>query len=101
MEELEVYQPAELQFRIEDDERASWAMKKLRVLVSQMKANESLAAKERKEIDDWLEDVNGGLATDARYFEGLLIDYMRRETREPQEHQATVGNGKEHSQQAG
>lgn len=80
MEELEIYQPAEkLQFRIEDDARATWAMKQLREKVRKIQENEAIAKQEREAIDSWLEAVNGSLASDADYFRGLLVDYMRRE----------------------
>ena len=66
-------------FRIDDDEMAAWAMRKLRRLRKRQSANIDIAQGEVDRIDEWLRTVNKPLEDNATYFEGLLTDYAIRQ----------------------
>lgn len=66
-------------FRVDDDAKATWAMRKLRAIEAKVAENQRIATDERARIDEWLERVNEPLAQDAAYFRGLLIEYARHE----------------------
>ena len=66
-------------FVVDNDEKAAWAMRKLHELHTQMRANERVYDQEKKNIDDWLQEVNGTLVNKGEYFRGLLLEYQARE----------------------
>lgn len=76
--EYDTEQPTEA-FRIENDELASWALRKFAALTSQMKRNERLAKLELDRIATWLDRENAKLVHQAEFFEEHLKDYGRRE----------------------
>jgi hypothetical protein len=66
-------------FRIDDDEMAAWAMRKLRRLRKRQASNAAIAQTEAERITEWLRTVNKPLEDNAHYFEGLLTDYAIRQ----------------------
>ena len=82
MESLSNYeieeQPEPEAFRVDDDAKATWAMRRLKHIVDQMHVNEDIAESEMTRINSWLETVNRPLQRNAAYFEQQLVDYARR-----------------------
>lgn len=80
-EELDSYEVEEHRepFVVDSDEKAAWAMRKFAESMFKIKENMAIVEKERVRWVAWLDSVNCKLSKDAYYFEGLLIDYMRRE----------------------
>lgn len=68
-----------LPFTVTDDSSATWAMRKFRAQVEKMRENERIARAELDRISKWLDEVNKPLAQSAEYFEGLLLEYGRKE----------------------
>lgn len=64
-------------FRVDTDEKASWALRKLAHIRARKASNELIAEAERDRINAWLTAVNHPLDTDEQFFEGLLADYGR------------------------
>lgn len=66
-------------FRVTDDAKAEWALRKLARVRARKATNEQLAEAERERVAAWLADANGSLEHEERFFAGLLEDYARRE----------------------
>mgnify|MGYP001024516208 CR=1 FL=1 len=66
------------QFIIDDDQKANWALRKIRQLQEKRKANIQLAEAEIERINTWLKEVNGDLEQSIDYFTGLLEGYHRQ-----------------------
>lgn len=66
------------QFRITNDEAASWAMRKLRTIRSKQAENKQMYEDEMARLEFWLVEVNGPLDSNAAYFESILTDYALR-----------------------
>jgi phage host-nuclease inhibitor protein Gam len=66
-------------FRIDTDEQATWAIRKLRSLRSRKAEIDKIAADEEQRIRDWRDDALSSLTGDDAYFAGILIDYARRQ----------------------
>ncbi len=66
-------------FKVDDDYKADWALRKFRAFEERMKINEQLADKERKRIQDWLDKTNEGLKQKQAFFEQHLISYAIEE----------------------
>lgn len=64
-------------FIVDDDQKASWAMRKLRGIRAHKAANQAIADEEIARINDWLANANASLDNDERYFTTLLISYAR------------------------
>jgi hypothetical protein len=67
-----------LSFRIDSDDVAAWAMRKLRRLRRQQASNDQIANDEHDRITAWQTRVNRPLTDRARFFEGVLTDYAIR-----------------------
>lgn len=65
-------------WRVEDDGGAEWAARKLAAVKAEQDEAEELAAQWRAEIDRWLTERRRPLAKRYGFFEGLLLDYLRR-----------------------
>jgi len=66
-------------FRVDDDSKATWAMRKLRSLEAKVAENQRIAADEKARIEEWLAHVNESIESDAAYFRGLLVMYAREQ----------------------
>jgi phage host-nuclease inhibitor protein Gam len=62
-------------FKVTDDYKADWALRKYRSYQERIELNESLAEKERKRIEDWLSSENEKLKQKQSFFENHLIAY--------------------------
>jgi phage/plasmid-associated DNA primase len=72
-------------FIIDDDQKANWALRKIRHLKQKKKENKEFANTEietiQKEIDEvnqWLESENSSLDNDIEYMEGILRVYAEQ-----------------------
>ena len=70
------------EFKIDDDEKANWALRKIRHKKQKIKEKEELAQKEidkiQKEIDeikDWLNEEKSKLQNDIENFKTMLFEY--------------------------
>jgi hypothetical protein len=72
-------QPEPEAFRVDDDAKATWAMRRLKHIVDQMHVNEGIAEAEMTRISSWLESVNRTLQNEAKLFEDMLIAYAMSE----------------------
>lgn len=77
-------------FRVEDDDAANWALRKLRAIRARQTDHERLAEGEIARVRDWLAEVVGPLQRDAAFFEGLLADYARRCRENPDDGRKTI-----------
>lgn len=66
------------QFIIDDDQKANWALRKIRQLQEKRVANIELAENEIERINMWLDDINSELEQSIDFFTGLLEQYHRR-----------------------
>lgn len=64
-------------FIVDDDQKAAWAMRKLRGIKAHQAANQAIANEEIARINEWLENANSSLDKDANYFTSLLISYAK------------------------
>jgi len=67
-----------VRFTIDDEQKANWALRKIRKLTEKRKANIQLAEAEIERINTWLKEVNGDLEQSIDYFTGLLEGYHRQ-----------------------
>jgi hypothetical protein len=65
-------------WRIESDDQASWALRKLRAYSTEVDRLATLAARERARIRDWQDDRTRSLLGHISFFEQKLIDYRMR-----------------------
>jgi len=65
-------------FVIDDDQKAAWAMRKLRSLRAKQKVNQEMADVEIGRINAWLESVNKTIENDCEYFVAHLTGYGHR-----------------------
>lgn len=63
-------------FKIEDKEQATWALRKIRALKAQIEETNELAEMEIERIKTWQENENQSAEDSIAYFEGLLHDFM-------------------------
>lgn len=64
-------------FVVDDDQKAAWAMRKLRGIHAHKAANKAIADEEIARINDWLANANASLNESEAYFTSLLISYAR------------------------
>ena len=64
-------------FVVDDDQKASWALRKLRGIKAHKAANQAIADEEIARINQWLADANSSLDRDEQYFTGMLTAYAR------------------------
>lgn len=62
-------------FKVNDDHKANWALKKIRELKEVKQKKEEFAQKEIDEVKSWLADETSKLDDKISYFEGLLTQY--------------------------
>ncbi len=81
-------------FRVDDDGKAEWAIRKLARIRSRQHANEDLADGEIQRVREWLHDVQKPLENDAQYFTGLLTDYAIMQRQEDDRKTVSLPHGK-------
>ena len=76
-EALDDFQTEEVRqaFIVDDDQKAAWAMRKLRSLRAKQNANKEIAEAEIARINQWLESVNKTIENDTEYFVAQLTGY--------------------------
>ena len=77
-------------FKVTDDFKADWALRKYRAYEERIKLNEQLAEKERNRIQEWLDKSNNQIAQKQEFFEQHLIAYAieeRKKIKEAEEKQ--------------
>lgn len=78
-EYLEEKAPVSSGFKIENDEQANWALRKIMHIEEEIEASRELADAEIKKIKSWLEKTEKQLNNDKEYFEELLLEYAKQE----------------------
>lgn len=74
-------QPAETaaqEFLVDDDDKASWALRKIARLEAAMSDREAFVAHERALLDEWKSTMDQRDTSARLFFEGLLRDYLLR-----------------------
>jgi phage host-nuclease inhibitor protein Gam len=69
-------------FVIDTEEKANWALRKIRSLQEKKKDNVALAEAEISKIDAWLESVNEKVERDTEYFQSMLAAYAQKRRNE-------------------
>lgn len=64
-------------FVIDTEQKANWALRKIKQLQDKMDANADLAAEEIAKVEAWEKEVNEGLHQSILFFTGLLEQYHR------------------------
>jgi len=62
-------------FKVDDDQKADWAMRKLAAIRRKQSENKAIADREIQRATEWLQKVNTALENDAGYFEAILTPY--------------------------
>jgi len=83
IDEYEVEEtPVKEAFVVDDLNKATWAMRKLRSVVVGLEGNAEIAKAEKTRIDAWLEDANKSLLTEREFWESHLTTYLRKQRQE-------------------
>ncbi len=90
-------------FIVDDDQKAAWAMRKLRSLRAKQKINQELADAEIERMKNWLESVNKTIENDCEYFVGQLTGYAHKVRLNPDDPRKTIvlPHGKVSTRQSG
>lgn len=96
IDEFEVQETPEREaFVVDDLQKATWAMRKLRSVVAGIEANVAIAKAEQERIALWLEEANKSLLTERGFFESHLTAYLRKEREaDPDKKSITTPYGK-------
>lgn len=86
--------PTDEAFRVDNDAKAEWALRKLARIRHRQQANQELADAEIQRVKEWLEDVQHPLTNDAAYFEGILTDYAIVQRQEDDRKTISLPHGK-------
>ena len=65
-------------FIVDTEQKANWALRKIKQLQGKMNANADLAAEEIAKIETWEKEVNESLQQSILFFNGLLEQYHRK-----------------------
>lgn len=68
-------EPAREPFKVDDDAKADWAMRKLASIRRKQAENKAIFDRELLRVTEWLEKVNTALERDAEWFEANLRPY--------------------------
>ena len=80
IDEFEVEEtPQREAFIVDDLNKATWAMRKVRSVIAGLEANVAIAKAEQERIALWLEEVNKPLLQERAFFENHLTAYLRKE----------------------
>jgi len=69
-------------FKIEDDSQATWAMRKAAAARARLDEIKAIAESEIDRIQHWAEQESRSPVRDLDYFEGILIEYARKQRAE-------------------
>lgn len=80
VDEFEIVEsPAPEGFRVDDDEKAEWAIRKLSRIRRKQAENKAIFDAEVQRVSEWLKRANEALENDALYFEAVLTPYALQE----------------------
>lgn len=84
LSEFEEYrQQAETEgFKVDDDQKADWAMRHLASIRKRQEVNKAIHKADLDRINTWLQKVNGSLDSNALYFEAVLAEYAFQQRRD-------------------
>ena len=74
-----IEEPAREPFKVDDDSKADWAMRKLASIRRKQSENKAIYDRELQRVAEWLEKVNTDLERDAEWFESNLRPYALQE----------------------
>ena len=74
-----IEEPAREPFKVDDDSKADWAMRKLASIRRKQSDNKVIFDREVLRVAEWLEKVNTDLERDAEWFESNLRPYALTE----------------------
>lgn len=77
--DVKVLDESKKPYEISDLNGVYWAMKKLKGIKDGLEEKKAFYDKERKALDNWLEEVENSANSEKAYFEGLLFDYYQKE----------------------
>lgn len=66
-------------FRVDDDAKAAWAMRKARSIIARIREVEAIRDAEIARVNEWAATQIDGMSQDRDYFEGLLVMYARQQ----------------------
>ncbi len=75
MGEPEVEQEEEQRFKIDDDDKSCWALKKIKAMKEEIEEKEDLAESQIYQVERWLEKEKEKRQEKIEYLEGLLQEY--------------------------
>lgn len=71
-------QEEEERFKITDDDRACWALKKIKELEEQIAEKEALAERQIEQVNNWLENETDSLDKQINNFKNMLFEYAQQ-----------------------
>jgi hypothetical protein len=77
-----IEEPAREPFRVDDDSKADWAMRKLASIRRKQAENQAIHDRELQRVAEWLLKVNTALERDAEWFEANLRPYALQQRSE-------------------
>lgn len=82
-------------FKVDTDEKANWALRKIKQFQEQQKENTALAEAEIEKIDEWLKSENEKLQGDIDYFTSLVAEYaIKKREDDPKFKSKKLPNGR-------
>jgi hypothetical protein len=77
IDDFEIVEQPEISgaFKVDDDLKADWAMRKLASIRRKQSQNKTIFDAEVQRVQEWLEKVNTALERDSAYFEAVLTQY--------------------------
>lgn len=82
-------------FKVEDDQAANWALRKISQMKKKIEANNQLAVSEIEKIEEWNKAENEKSQQSIDYFQGLLAEYaLKKKENDPDFKTLKLPNGK-------
>jgi len=82
-------------FKVDDDQKANWALRKIKQMQEQIKENNDLADAEIDKIEFWRKTENEKAEADIEYFQSLLAEYaMHKREKDPKFKSLKLPNGR-------
>jgi phage host-nuclease inhibitor protein Gam len=77
-----IEEPTREPFRVDDDSKADWAMRKLASIRRKQSENQAIHDREAQRVSEWLQRVNTALEREAEWFELNLRPYALQQRSE-------------------
>ena len=82
-------------FKVDDDQKANWALRKIKQMQEQIKENNDLADAEIDKIERWRNTENEKAEADIEYFQSLLAEYaITKREQDPKFKSLKLPNGR-------